>query len=1046
LFIFTPNARLKKTSRLFLRIVKKSGISIAAILILLFFAPYLFPDTVSREIKKWTNQSIKGELNFAEARLSFFTHFPSLTLTLYGVDLKGSAPFAKDTLLSTEEMGFGVNLQKLIFDHQVTVNKIYLNKAFIHVLVNEEGQANYNIYKSDFTAKKTTGSDTSASLHLEKIVISDSRLVYNDLSIPMQIQADHMFYEGTGDLSKSVFDLTSHIQTDSVTFTFDNKAYVKRKAIDASLVTRINTQTLALIFQKNLVKMNKLNLVFNGTLNFLKNGYEMDFKLSSQKADLYQLVTILPPEYLDWLRETTVKGNVNLESTLKGKYIASTGEMPDYQVKLHIQDGYISFKEAKLPLSQLNGDANLVIPALDPEQLQVQLDSIAFHIDKDFFRAHFKMTGLSEPEIEGAAEAEMDLQNLKKATGISQLDMAGQIKLHLNTKGKYAKKVIKISLRNKDTVIASIPAFDVLCSLQNGYIKYYKVAQPVNNIFLNMHASCADSDYRHAYFQIDSLHAAALNNFIEGKGIVHASRDFPFDMRLKGSINLAEIRQIYPLDSLTISGLLHFDLNSAGKYAPDHHLFPKTDAHFSLKNGNIQTKYYPHPIEKINIEVAAQDAQSDLTSLNISIHPASLVFEGKPFQFDGTFKNFYDLNYNLSVNGEIDLGKIYQVFARKDIGVTGFIRAHAAFKGKQSDAKNQHYDLLHNSGTLVVNNLTLTQELFPKPFLIRQGVFRFADDKMWFDSFRAVYGNSNLQLDGFAENVINYILGMHEILKGNFNLKSKNIDLNEFAVYASSAPATPAGTSASGVIMIPANLDLAFKADAEKVLYNDVVLSHFTGGLNINPAGIQVTETNFEMIGCQVTMDGKYAPISMLRASFNYHLVAKDFDVQRAYKEIKLFHDLASSAAHASGIISLDYTLSGKLNEKMYPIYPSLVGSGVLSVKKVKFNGWKLFNAVSSQSQKTELKDPDLSKIDLKSSIKNNLITIQKLKFKTGGMRIRFEGQTSFDNRVNFKMRIGLPPLGIIGIPIRVTGTSDIPKIKMSSSENDPLQEKEDLP
>jgi AsmA protein len=64
----------------------------------------------------------------------------------------------------------------------------------------------------------------------------------------------------------------------------------------------------------------------------------------------------------------------------------------------------------------------------------------------------------------------------------------------------------------------------------------------------------------------------------------------------------------------------------------------------------------------------------------------------------------------------------------------------------------------------------------------------------------------------------------------------------------------------------------------------------------------------------------------------------------------------------------------------------------VLSVKNVKFNGWKLFNKVSSESGKTELKDLDLSKIDVKSSIKNNLITIEKLKFKTGGFRIRFDG------------------------------------------------------
>ena len=92
-----------------------------------------------------SNQSIKGDLNFTKARLSFFTHFPSLTLTLYDVDLKGSAPFSQDTLLAADKLGFGVNLKKILFDHQVSINQIYLTGAFIHILVNEKGEANYNI-------------------------------------------------------------------------------------------------------------------------------------------------------------------------------------------------------------------------------------------------------------------------------------------------------------------------------------------------------------------------------------------------------------------------------------------------------------------------------------------------------------------------------------------------------------------------------------------------------------------------------------------------------------------------------------------------------------------------------------------------------------------------------------------------------------------------------------------------------------------------------------------------------------------------------------
>jgi AsmA protein len=1035
---------LNKVTGLILRILKITGITILSALILLFLAPYFFPDIVGKQIKNWTNQSISGDLNFSKARLSFFTHFPSLTLTLYNVDLKGSAPFQKDTLLYADKLGFGVNLEKLILGHQVSVNKIFLTGAYMHVLVDEKGQANYNIYTSDTSFKSEHTDTASASLLLEKIIVKDSYLEYNDRSIPMLIQAEHFYYEGSGDLSKSIFDLASHIRIDSLNIITKNHSYVRRKAIDANLVTHVNTKTLAFSFENDNITVNKLNIAFSGKVDFLKNGYDINTNLAAKNAELYQLITILPPEYLDWLSKTTVKGKVDISASLKGKYIVSANEKPDLSVKLAIRDGFVSYQNAEMPIGGLNLSTELALPSLDPEKLQFKVDEFRFSMEKESFHLKMESHGFTEPRINMNADAVMNLQNLKKSLGLSGFDMKGEINIHLLCKGRFARRIIQTSFRNKDTVIASVPIFTLQCSLKNGYVKYNQLSQPLQNIFVNMKAECPDSNYKHAFFKIDSLYATAMNDFIQGKAIVHASADFPMDVSVKGLVNLADVQKIYPLDSLSLSGLLQFDIQNTGKYAPDHHIFPKTNARFSLKDGFIQTKYYPHPIEKINIEVNTVDKNSDLKSLEFSVDPASMDFEGKPFYLKGRFKNFEDLNYDISLNGEIDLGRIYRVFAIQHMGLTGFIRAQADFKGKQSDAESKRFDLLKNSGTIDVKDIRIYYEMYPKPFLVNQGHFRFDQNKMWFETFKAQYGKSDIQLDGFAENVINFVLGKNEILKANFDLKAKNIDLNEFEVYSGNVPSSPGNQASEGVIMIPANLDLAVKATADQVIYNDITMHNFESGVNLRNSEIELDETGFKLIGCQVSMKGKYSSISTSRAKFEYHLVAKEFDVQKAYQQIKLFHDLASSAQHASGIISFDYSLSGKLNENMYPIYPSLTGGGVLSVKNLKFNGWKLFNTVSKESGKTELTDPDLSKIDIKSTIKNNLITIERTKFKTGGMRIRFEGQTSFDNKVNFKMRIGLPPLGIIGIPVHITGNAENPQIKMSKSDDDPLQEKEE--
>ncbi len=98
-------------TRILLRVLKITGISLGSLLLLLFLLPYVFPGFVSGKIRQWARHSVKAELHFSAARLSFFRHFPALTLTLYDVKLNGSAPFEKETLITADEIALGVDLR-----------------------------------------------------------------------------------------------------------------------------------------------------------------------------------------------------------------------------------------------------------------------------------------------------------------------------------------------------------------------------------------------------------------------------------------------------------------------------------------------------------------------------------------------------------------------------------------------------------------------------------------------------------------------------------------------------------------------------------------------------------------------------------------------------------------------------------------------------------------------------------------------------------------------------------------------------------------------
>jgi AsmA protein len=1032
--------------KILFKTLKISGITIGSILLLMFILPVLFPKTITNKIKQLANQSLNGKVSFSGTSLSFFKRFPELTLTLEDFSLKGSAPFQQDTLVSAKNISFAIDLTSLL-KTKIKISKIYLSEAFINIEVDKAGQSNYNVYNSPAKNPDAKADTASASLGIDQILIEKSHLVYDDASIPTLIDARDFYYKGRGDLTKDVFDLHTHTEIGAVDFIYNGQTYVSNKKLNADLVTSINTKSLAFAFQKNDLMINQLPVQFKGRFEFLKDGYDMDFKFTSVPSALSDIFTVLPPAYAKWVDNTDMGGTGVIQVALTGKYIAAKNIKPDFTFSTKVTNGYIANNKTPSPVRDLYLDMNAKVPNLDPDKLSFNIDSLHFRIDKDYFDSKINIQGLTSPQIFARINTEIDLEKWNRAFGVKAVDLKGRYALHLLAQGKYTTGLQKRGLRHVDTVITSIPKFSLKSSFKDGYIKYAKSPEAMKNIGFTLDASCPDNNYKNFTMQLENLNANALNNFIKGYFRLSNKAGLMMDGGLQASFHLADLKKIYPIDSAEVRGDLDFNVQTKGKYIPARKTFPVTKAVINLHNGYIQTKYYPHPVEDLQISADITNTTGTLGGTRVNIKPVSLKFEGQPFMLKADLKNFADLQYNIKSKGTLDIGKIYKVFALKGYNVNGLITTNFSLKGKQSDATAGRYDQLFNSGTMKVKDLALTSDLFPKPFIIKTGLFSFTQDKMKFDAFTANYGKSVIVLDGALSNVIGYAMQANSPLQGNFNLKSGLIIADDFMVFAD-GPTTPAPSksAAAGVILVPSNLNLNFTADVKKVKYSGMDINDVKGQMTVNKGQIILKQAGFNLIGAPIVMDATYGSITPLKAFFDYHINAQDFDIKRAYNEIKLFHDMASSAKSAEGIVSLDYKLSGKLNSNMRPVYPSLKGGGVLTLKKIKIKGFKLFGAVGKQTGRDSLGKPsDVSKVDVKTTIANNIITIERTKMRVAGFRPRFEGQVDFNGNLNLQFRLGLPPLGIFGIPMTITGTQENPKVHLGhGKKEDELKEEAD--
>lgn len=905
---------MKTLVHYFIQFLKWLGITIFSVLFLMFIIPILFPGKISEQVKIFANKHLAGELDYKKTHLSFFKHFPSLTVSVDDLVLKGSAPFQKDTLLSAREVAAGINLKNLIFDGEVKIDEIYVTDAKANVFVNTKGQANYNVYVAEPSKKVKDTTKEGASLQLDFIRFKNWNVKYHDLSAQVLVDAKGLNYTGKGGLSKDVFDLQTDLDINKVDFSLNRIYYAKQKTLHADLITRINTNALTFVLRKNELRINELPLKFTGFLSILKDGYNLDIKAASEKTTIRDMISVLPPKYLEWAKDTKIQGNSDLFFILKGRFSEAKKLKPNLKARLFVKQGFVSNAKSPVPMNNLNMDLHVDLPSLNTNQLYIDLKNLSFDLGKNNnFKAFVKTKGLENIWVNANVKGAVDLQTLDEALGLNEINM---------------------------------------------------------------------------------------------------------------------------------KGLINTDLKATGIFNLDKKLFPKTNGFLNLKNGWFKTTYYPNAIQNINIAAKINNTDGTFRSLGVQLHPFYFDFDGNPVFIKADLQNFEDLLYKIRAKGTLNVGRIYKVFKKEGFDVSGLIMADLSLNGKQSYATTAQYSKLDNRGTLILKNIKATTETLPKSFFIKEGNFRFENEKMWFTKFFASYGKSDFALNGYLLNTINYFLERKGTLHGKFNLYSNYILIDEFMALKNGDNTQKSmnveyakieNPKSSGVVVIPKNLNVTLVANAKKVEFQGLKLNHLKGIASVNSGQVFLKNTNFNIIGSRMNIDARYQDESPITANYDLAVKVYDFNVQRAYKEIDMIKEMATSAKDVKGIVSIDYKLKGDFDKNMNPIYPSLEGGGVVNLRDVEVKNLKMLSAVGDNIGAKAFNNPDMKGVDIESHIKNNLIHVDKFTFKVSVLRPSISGTTSFNGLLDLQIRVGLPPGGWIGFPIVVTGTHEKPKVKIFS-------------
>src|SRR5215216_6374014 len=96
--------------RLLKKIFKITAFTLLFLVALAFAAPYLFKGKILSLLKKEINSSINAKADFKDVSISFFRHFPKVSVALKSLEIVGTGEFEGDTLVSAKEIDASLNL------------------------------------------------------------------------------------------------------------------------------------------------------------------------------------------------------------------------------------------------------------------------------------------------------------------------------------------------------------------------------------------------------------------------------------------------------------------------------------------------------------------------------------------------------------------------------------------------------------------------------------------------------------------------------------------------------------------------------------------------------------------------------------------------------------------------------------------------------------------------------------------------------------------------------------------------------------------------
>lgn len=403
--------------------------------------PWVFEDEIVRRAQAEINKNLEAEVAFEDVSLRLLRTFPEFGLQVQDFSITGKDHFAGVELARVGDFELQLNLWSVLTGSPFSISQITLRDVDIHVLIDKEGRANYDIAaaESEEPSEPSTNEDSTATfqLALQSYRLENVNLTYEDLPGEIYTRVEGLNHRGQGDLTEAVSKLKTHTQVRALTLGYGGIHYMEQVKLDSDLDLTYYSDSARIELGANKLKLNELALEIGGEVKMPGDDIAMDLQLSAAKNNFKSALSLVPSIYSRDFAQLEAQGEFSLDAEVQGVYGAEPERYPSFDVKLVARDGQFAYPSLPTQLEKFSLNLRVYNPTDQLEATALDIQNFYLKAGRSQLSGSLQLADmLEDPRFGADLEGKVYLADLNTLLPQPDYHYAGTIKAGLQTRGR----------------------------------------------------------------------------------------------------------------------------------------------------------------------------------------------------------------------------------------------------------------------------------------------------------------------------------------------------------------------------------------------------------------------------------------------------------------------------------------------------------------------------------------------------------------------------------------------------------------------------------